>query len=142
MFKNLTCMELIASKCHDLDIEFDLDVGVGLNIGVDHIRSWKVIPSLIANAPQLMKLVFDQVIWDDNVKEDFEALLPQLIPMCSILHLKEIEIAKFNGKEYELKLVEYLLQNRQALKKTTLGGFSDAPVCKQILSYVRSSEDC
>ncbi|CDP16780.1 unnamed protein product [Coffea canephora] len=64
-----------------------------------------------------MKLVFDQVIGDDNIKEEeFEVLLPQLIPICSNLHLKEIEISEFNGKEYELKLVEHLLQNGQALK--------------------------
>lgn len=83
------------------------------------------------------------MIWDDNIKEEeFEVLLSQLIPICSILHLKEIEISNFNGYEYELKLVEYLLQNGQALKKMTLGGFLEAPVCKRILSYRRSCEDC
>lgn len=109
--------------------------------GVDHILSWKTLPSLLENASKLEALVYDQVIWD-NISEDNDFLFLEVFPICFVEHLKEIEVKLFCNRSYEFKLVEYLLNNGKALKKMAVGLFLKPAVCKRILSFRRCSEDC
>ncbi|KAF7141116.1 hypothetical protein RHSIM_Rhsim06G0213600 [Rhododendron simsii] len=43
------------------------------------------------------------------------------VPCCLSWHLKEVEIPQFDGKEYQLELVKYLLKNATVLKKMAIG---------------------
>ncbi|GFZ04900.1 F-box/RNI-like/FBD-like domains-containing protein [Actinidia rufa] len=68
---------------------------------------------------------------------------PPQVPCCLSLHLKEIEILKFNGKEYELEVIEYLLKNAEALKKMTIDWkYSDSCFSGEITGFPRGSKTC
>ena len=43
-----------------------------------------------------------------------------VFPVHIVEHLRQIEITKFKGKKYEVKLVGYFLQHGKSLKKMTL----------------------
>ncbi|XP_027158501.1 F-box/LRR-repeat protein At4g14103-like [Coffea eugenioides] len=116
IFKNLTRLEVRSLSC------------------------WKMLPSLFGCSPSLQELVLGEVAWDGNLQE-FECLLQQVILVCFIQHLKEIEIRRFCKEEYEFKLVEYFLRNAKALQKVTLGmGTLNIP--ERILSLKRYSKHC
>lgn len=131
-FKYLTTLLLGASHYEDFD----------------HTYLWKMLPSLLTNAPDLEVLIFQEVFKNDfGGVEEFEGILPEVFPMCFIQRLREIEIRVFNWKEYEFKLVEYLLQNGISLKKMAIFGLSDRskPLSEgwnKILSFKKCSEDC
>lgn len=127
-FKNLTTLELeSAADDHD----------------VDHILSWKTLPSLLENAPKLEVLVYDEVIWSSASEDnEFECLFLEVLPICFVECLKTIEVKSFGSREYEFKLIEYLLQNAKALKKITIRKYLNPAVCKRILSFKRCSEEC
>ena len=56
--------------------------------------------------------------------------------------MEEIEVRHFSIKECELKLIEYLLQHGNALKKMSVGPDLIPSVCDNILSFKMSSVDC
>nr|XP_027122220.1 F-box/FBD/LRR-repeat protein At1g78750-like [Coffea arabica] len=107
-----------------------------------HTNLWTMLPALLQRAPNL------EVFRNDfgGIKE-FGCILAEAIPICIVERLREIEIREFYGEEYEIKLVQYFLQNGKSLKKMTLCGvrqqsktLSDG--CNKILSFNKSSEVC
>ncbi|XP_027077143.1 F-box/LRR-repeat protein At3g59190-like [Coffea arabica] len=110
-------------------------------------RSWKMLSWLLGSAPNLQVLVFDEVFWDDRIEssaEDkkFEFLSAEPVPLCLPKQLREVKIRKFNGKEYEFKLIDYILQNVKALKKMTVGVLGHFGDRSKILSFKRCNNDC
>ncbi|XP_027076089.1 putative FBD-associated F-box protein At5g56440 [Coffea arabica] len=88
-----------------------------------------------------------EVFWDDRIEssaEDkkFEYLSTEPVPLCLPKHLREVKIRKFNGKEYEFKLIDYILQNVKALKKMTVGVLGHFGARSKILSFKRCNNDC
>nr|XP_027077162.1 F-box/FBD/LRR-repeat protein At3g52680-like [Coffea arabica] len=129
-FEKLTYLELEVRKYYD-----------------KHTRSWKMLSWLLESAPNLQVLVFDEVFWDDRIEssaEDkkFEFLSAEPVPLCLPKHLREVKIRKFNGKEYEFKLIDYILQNVKALKKMTVGVLGHFGARSKILSLKRCNNDC
>lgn len=114
----------------------------------DHRNLWTMLPALLQRAPNLEVLIFHKVFRNDfSGTKEFKCILAEAIPICFVERLREIEIREFYGEEYEIKLVQYFLQNGKSLKKMTLCGvrqqsntLSDA--WNKILLFNKSSEVC
>ncbi|RZC51619.1 hypothetical protein C5167_020036 [Papaver somniferum] len=64
--------------------------------------------------PSLEALAIVQKGWCNKFNED--AFTSNLVPRCLLLHLKTIEIQKFEGSPEELKLVKYFWKNARILQ--------------------------
>ncbi|KAI3958509.1 hypothetical protein MKW92_026417 [Papaver armeniacum] len=99
-------------------------------------------------SPNLITLVIDEVFYIEN--ED--ALTLDTVPHCLLLHLKSIEIQKFEGQPEELNFVKYILGNARVLEKlileseTTSDSFVDlkkkTEIMEQLLIFPRASANC
>ncbi|KAG5546421.1 hypothetical protein RHGRI_018560 [Rhododendron griersonianum] len=90
-----------------------------LRLGLDCISCWNrdLLEDFLQFSPNLEVLVLEG---ESPGSAEFWSPPPQ-VPCCLSLHLKEVEILQFDGKEYQLELVKYLLENAKVLKKMTLG---------------------
>lgn len=73
--------------------------------------------------------------------------MPLQVPACLVLHLKEIEIRRIVGEDYELEAVEYLLKNAEVLQQMTIDCHESSMdqefcVCKKLLGLPRGSRSC
>ena len=69
------------------------------------------------------------------------------MPTCVELHLNEVEIKKFDGLDYELGAIEFLLKNARVLKKMSIDcrDWRDGQefcVCKKLSGFTRASMSC
>ncbi|KAI3905782.1 hypothetical protein MKW92_024538 [Papaver armeniacum] len=82
--------------------------------------------------PNLESLAIVRKGWCDKVNED--AFTSNLVPPCLPLHLKTIEVRKFEGRLEELKLVKYIWKNARILQKTQ--------IMEMLLMNPRASTSC
>lgn len=126
-----------------------------LRLGLDCISCWNrdLLEDFLQFSPNLEVLVLEG---ESPGSAEFWSPPPQ-VPCCLSLHLKEVEILQFDGKEYQLELVKYLLENAKVLKKMTLGYHnsgssfcnlskkrkkSGSCVCMALSAFPRGSETC
>lgn len=69
------------------------------------------------------------------------------MPTCVELHLNEVEIKKFDGLDYELGAIEFLLKNARVLKKMSIDcrDWRDGQefcVCEKLSGFTRASRSC
>lgn len=126
-----------------------------LRLGLDCIScwNWDLLENFLQCSPNLEVLILEgespgsAVFWRP----------PPQVPCCLSWHLKEVEIQQFDGKQYQLELVKYLLKNAKFLKKMTIGCVNSSScfcnqskeqeksgscVCKALLAFPRGSETC
>ncbi|KAI3899484.1 hypothetical protein MKW92_036761 [Papaver armeniacum] len=99
--------------------------------------------------PNLESLAFVQKGWCNKVNED--AFTSNLVPPCLPLHLKTIEVRKFEGWPEELKLVKYIWKNARILQvliilsgtiKTIAALEKKTQIMEMLLMNPRASTSC
>ncbi|KAI3850675.1 hypothetical protein MKW98_030735 [Papaver atlanticum] len=87
--------------------------------------------------------------WFNKVNED--AFTSNLVPSCLLLHLKTIEVRKFEGRPEELKLVKYIWTNARILQvliiqsgtsKTIVALEKKTQIMEMLLMNPRASTSC
>ncbi|KAM7504148.1 hypothetical protein LguiB_003052 [Lonicera macranthoides] len=105
---------------------------------------WNLLTEFLECSPNLEVLILRKA---QSFRDTGKCWTPPRRPPNCLLHLKEIEMRKFNGKEHQLEAIEYLLQNAKVLKKMTIdcrssnmkeefGGF------KRLVAFPKSSRNC
>lgn len=113
----------------------------------NHSVGWNMLPSLLVSCPCLEELYICAAETDgrDDTNAKYYAL-PEDVPVCLSLHLKEISIALFYIGKEECELVEYFLKNASLLKKVLVVSFScsarEIEMKNRLLSFPRQSEAC
>lgn len=127
-----------------------------MRLGADGISlwNWDLLKDFLHCSPNLEVLILEGARIFDSA-ELWRP--PPQVPSCLELHLKEIEILQFDGKEYQIDLIKYLLENAKVLKKMTIGYLdsgscvctlsdkqeeSGSCSCRAFLAFPRGSKTC
>ncbi|KNA08448.1 hypothetical protein SOVF_162590 [Spinacia oleracea] len=96
IFINLTNLQLNASECFD----------------------WTLLAYFLKSSPNLERLGLGKDLFsrEYQFEDQFKWNPPDDIPECLKLKLKYVEMTMFKGRNDELQLVEYLLNNAQVLE--------------------------
>ncbi|XP_019072455.1 F-box protein At3g03040 isoform X3 [Vitis vinifera] len=116
-------------------LELEVDYGYGLEF----------LKEFLDTSPNLEILILENVNKDECEIEEWT--LPLQVPTCVELHLNEVEIKKFDGLDYELGAIEFLLKNARVLKKMSIDcrDWRDGQefcVCKKLSGFTRASMSC
>ncbi|KAH7860636.1 hypothetical protein Vadar_015917 [Vaccinium darrowii] len=126
-----------------------------LRLGLDCISCWNrdLLGGFLRCSPYLEVLILEG---ESPGSGELWGPPPQ-VPSCLTLHLKEVEILQFDGKEYQLELIKYILKNAKVLKKMTIGYLnssscfcnlskkrkkSSSCVCMALSAFARGSRTC
>ncbi|XP_063939925.1 F-box/LRR-repeat protein At4g14103-like isoform X2 [Daucus carota subsp. sativus] len=98
---------------------------VRLELGANKEAGWDLLAELLQSTPNLEVLVFPRglvkrISSSKKPYFQFEWDPPETVPGCLLLSLKMIIIHDFFGKNCEMDLVEYLLENAKVLKQMTI----------------------
>ncbi|KAL7186486.1 hypothetical protein ACSBR2_028272 [Camellia fascicularis] len=113
-----------------------------LKLGGGGDDSWnlKLLSDFLQCSPNLETLILEGNVLDTSDKSWNP---PQEVPSCLLLHLKKIRIQKFSGKNYELRVIGYLLKNAKVLKKMTIDSQNlDDCCCGELAALPRGSKTC
>ncbi|GFZ17707.1 phosphate transporter 1;4 [Actinidia rufa] len=82
--------------------------------------SWRRLPDLLCNVPNLVTLVLAKEPTPEHEKwiQNFRWTEPQETPTCLLSHLETISMTGFKGKDDELDLLKYFLKYGKALEKS------------------------
>lgn len=116
-------------------LELEVDYGYGLEF----------LKEFLDTSPNLEILILENVNKDECEIEEWT--LPLQVPTCVELHLNEVEIKKFDGLDYELGAIEFLLKNARVLKKMSIDcrDWRDGQefcVCEKLSGFTRASRSC
>ncbi|KAK9074368.1 hypothetical protein SSX86_006966 [Deinandra increscens subsp. villosa] len=96
-----------------------------------------VILQFLESCPELKYLCIEML-------EYFEWTEPGLVPTCMLTNLTTIKLSTFNGREDEIRFLEYMLENAEALKTVSITceniRIEDAE--KRLSKIQRASRDC
>ncbi|CAK9175527.1 unnamed protein product [Ilex paraguariensis] len=88
-----------------------------LELGVSMV-GWQLLPDLLESSPQLRTLVFEEGLLRTEFSMEYTLKWdpPQRVPACLLFRLNIIDLGSFEGRQDELKIVEYFLKNAKVLK--------------------------
>lgn len=104
---------------------------------------WRLLPIILSSLPNLEEFVFEKKL--SCHFEEFGWIEQPNIPLCLLLHVKKIEIKKFEGQKDELGLVKYLLKNCKVLNKVIIRCKETASkenLCQKLDKLQRGSMTC
>ncbi|KAI8545932.1 hypothetical protein RHMOL_Rhmol07G0075800 [Rhododendron molle] len=115
-----------------------------LELDVDFLHGWKLLPNLLQSAPNLEVLDFFQGFL--NYTADEVELLYHLlerVPICLSQCLKEIVIREFHWEEGEIELLKYFLNCGKVLKITIVSDILvPTDIRKRFLTFPNNSKTC
>ncbi|XP_058181460.1 putative F-box/FBD/LRR-repeat protein At5g44950 [Rhododendron vialii] len=101
--------------------------------------NWDLLKDFLRCSPNIEVLILERTRILDSAK--LWRPRPQ-VPSCLALHLREIEIPQFDGKEYQLDLIKYLLENAKVLKKMTIGYLDSSSCVCNLSEKLKESGSC
>lgn len=120
-----------------------------LDLGFRDYRSWSILPKILECSPGLEFLALEKEVLDGD-QFAFDNWLwrePEDVPMCMLRCLKQIGIKGFQGKQYELTVVQFLLRNALVLEKMIicaprLPADKETTLGETIFGYEKGSQAC
>ncbi|KAH7575324.1 hypothetical protein JRO89_XS02G0083000 [Xanthoceras sorbifolium] len=123
-----------------------------LNLGIDAVFGWKLLPHFLSNSPNLQVLILEKEVieWycdevDDEAERNFVWFQCGSVPLCLRFHLKEIHIKRMRWIDDELQVIKYLLRNSQVLEKFSVDFTEFGPnrnIQRQIRNHPKGSDSC
>ncbi|GAY54571.1 hypothetical protein CUMW_157720 [Citrus unshiu] len=125
---------------------------INLEVGFRNCYNWTVLPIIMECSPYLEFLALEKEVLDEDQFVCDEWLRrwrePEPVPKGMLNCLKVIGIKGFQGKQYELTVVKFLLGNAEVLEKMVICSpplSSDEEtmlISETIFGYPRGSKDC
>ncbi|KAI4356898.1 hypothetical protein L6164_000881 [Bauhinia variegata] len=109
---------------------------------------WDILAMMLHSSPKLESLSLWKFMCICHASGNTSLETPQHVPRCVSVHLKEICFTRYEGKQIELEIARYILENATVLRKMTICWCSNLDaetrlsVTAKLSTFLRSSLTC